>query len=95
MPIEVGNMHNSTTVIAQRQSKRTGQWFRVRRLRESHYVTELLHGGGAWWDVPAGAASNRQDAIANMRRLARSVADASEADADEIVGFAVARPPSH
>jgi hypothetical protein len=83
------------TVIAQQQSRRTGQWLRARRVREDHYVTELLHDDGRWWEVPAGAADNRQEAVANLRRLIRGIRPLSDADNDEVVGFAIARPPSH
>jgi hypothetical protein len=83
------------TVIAQQQSKRTGQWLRTRRVREDHYVTELLHETGTWWEVPAGAADNRHDAVANLRQLVHAIRPLSDADADDVVGFAIARPPSH
>jgi hypothetical protein len=83
------------TVIAQQQSQRTGQWLRARHVREDHYVTELLHETGIWWEVSAGAADNRQDAVANLRQLVRAIRPLSDADDDDVGGFAIARPPSH
>lgn len=82
------------TIVAQQQSRQTGQWVRAHRLRDDQYVVELLGTDGTWLEVPSCSASSRTDAVVQMRRLARGITDL-DPDDGEVVGFVLARPASH